>query len=173
MSYYIDVILPIPLVKLFTYSINEEEAKFLMQGMRIAVPFGKSKIVTGLVYSVHQEAPKTYEAKDIHQILDEFPVVTTQQIKHWEWISSYYMCSVGEVMKAALPGAFLFASETLVSKGSKGIDELELSDQEYLICEALELHSELKVQEIMDLIQRKNVFGVLKSLLGKEAIKLR
>jgi primosomal protein N' (replication factor Y) len=70
LTHFIDVILPIPLEKQFTYAITEAESKFLKIGMRVAVPFGKSKIYTALVLNIHQNAPEAYEAKEIHQILD-------------------------------------------------------------------------------------------------------
>ena len=70
-AHYIDVILPIPLQKTFTYKVNESEAEFLQKGMRVAVEFGKSKVYTALVVNIHTQAPQLYEAKDIHQILDE------------------------------------------------------------------------------------------------------
>ena len=75
MSYFIDVILPLPLEKLFTYSVTKEEAFFIKPGVRVAVPFGKTKIYTGLVCKVHTNTPHVYEAKDIHQILDDKPIV--------------------------------------------------------------------------------------------------
>ena len=81
MQYFIDIILPIPLEKLFTYSITKAEADFLQAGMRVAVPFGKSKIYTGLVYKIHNDEPQIYEAKEIHQILDEVPIVNDTQLK--------------------------------------------------------------------------------------------
>jgi len=87
MQYFIDVILPVPLERLFTYSITRAESEFLKAGMRVAVPFGKSKIYTGLVYRIHQTKPEVYEAKPIHQILDERPIITKHQIKLWDWIS--------------------------------------------------------------------------------------
>jgi primosomal protein N' (replication factor Y) len=109
-SFFINVILPIPLQRLFTYRITEAEAQFLKKGMRVAVPFGKKKIYTALVFEIHQEAPMAYEAKPIHQILDDMPVVNELQLQHWEWIASYYMSSLGEVYRAALPSAFLLES---------------------------------------------------------------
>ncbi len=103
MQYFIHVILPIPLEKLFTYRISDAEAHFLLPGMRVAVPFGKSKIYTGLVYDVHTEAPTVYEAKEIHQILDDYPIVNQVQLEHWHWIAEYYMCTLGEVFRSADP----------------------------------------------------------------------
>ncbi len=97
--YFIDVILPIPLKQTFTYSVNKDEAAFLKQGFRVAVPFGKSKVYTAIVYQVHDQAPQGYETKSIDQILDETPIVTSTQIKHWEWMADYYMCTLGEVVE--------------------------------------------------------------------------
>src|SRR5690606_19148034 len=110
---FIDVILPIPLTKTFVYQVSEREAAFLEKGMRVAVPFGKSKIYTALVYAIHQNAPTAYKAKEIDQILDHAPVVTEVQLRFWEWIASYYMCSLREVFKAAIPAALLLESETI------------------------------------------------------------
>ena len=114
MPHFIDVILPIPIQKTFTYSVTEDEANFLQKGMRVAVSFGKSKMYTGLVFNIHTNAPTLYEAKEIHQILDEIPLVNEQQLEHWQWIASYYMCSLGDVYRASLPSAFLLESETII-----------------------------------------------------------
>jgi len=171
MPNFIDVILPIPLEKLFTYSITEAEANFLQSGMRVSVPFGKSKIYTAIVYSVHNTAPVVYEAKDIHQILDETPVVTQTQLQHWHWISRYYMCSVGEVMRAALPSAFLLESETIITKNKDRIvNDEDLKDDEFLVYEALHHQSSLKIQDLMSILDKKNVLPVIKRLLEKNAI---
>src|SRR5699024_3836960 len=117
--HFIDVILPIPLTKTFVYQVSEREADFLKKGMRVAVPFGKSKIYTALVYAVHQNAPTAYKANEIDEILDRIPVVTPLQLKFWEWIASYYMCSLGEVFRAAIPAALLLESETIILPNKK------------------------------------------------------
>ncbi|SFW65335.1 replication restart helicase PriA [Cellulophaga fucicola] len=171
MQHFINVILPIPLEKLFTYSITKAEANFLKIGMRVAVPFGKSKIHTALVAEIHTTAPTVYEAKEIHQILDDDPIVTELQIKHWSWVASYYMCSIGEVFRSAVPGAFLLESETLILKNPESIvQEDALTDEEFLVFEALERQSMLKVQEIAAIIDKKNVLPILKRLLEKNVI---
>ena len=174
MSYFADIILPIPLEKLFTYSITKAESEFLQVGMRVSVPFGKSKIYTGLVGAVHNNKPLIYEAKDIHQILDETPIITPKQLKLWQWIAKYYMCSVGEVMRAALPNAFILESETIISKNSKHqINDIDLKDDEFLVYEALHHQSSLKIQEISNILDRKNVLPVIKRLIEKEAITIQ
>ncbi len=173
MQYFIDIILPIPLEKLFTYSITEAEADFLQPGIRVAVPFGKSKIYTGIVYEIHNKAPLIYEAKEIHQILDESPIVNSHQLELWKWISQYYMCTMGDVLRAALPSAFLLESETIVRLNKKiKLNDEELKDDEFLVVEALHHQTSLKIQEITSIIDKKNALPVIKRLLEKEAIDL-
>lgn len=173
--HFIDVILPIPLTKTFVYQVSEREAAFLERGMRVAVPFGKSKIYTALVYAIHQNAPTAYKAKEIDQILDRFPVVCERQIHFWEWIASYYMCSLGEVFRAAIPAALLLESETIIlpNKKFQWQGEEFFSDQESLVYEALQFQSSLKIQEVSDIIDRKNVLPILKSLIDKKVIHLK
>ncbi|WP_430468551.1 replication restart helicase PriA [Winogradskyella ouciana] len=174
MTYFLDVILPIPLQKAFTYHITEAEAEFLTVGMRVAVPFGKSKIYTALVYSIHKNPPVAYEAKTIHQILDEQPIVTEVQLKHWEWVASYYMCSIGEVMRAAMPNAFILESETIISKNEKNeVNDLELKDDEFLIYEALQYQSSLKIQDVVSILDKKRVLPVINGLVEKGVLNLQ
>ncbi|WP_296381739.1 primosomal protein N' [Winogradskyella sp.] len=174
MTYFIDVILPIPLQKAFTYHITEAEAKFLKPGIRVAVPFGKSKIYTALTYKIHNNPPTAYEAKTIHQILDKKPVVTETQLQHWEWIAKYYMCSLGEVMRAAMPNAFLLESETIISKNEKTkINDSELKDDEFLIYEALQHQSSLKIQDVVSILDKKRVLPVINGLVEKGVLYLQ
>ena len=169
--YFIDVILPIPLKQSFTYSVNKDEALFLKQGMRVAVPFGKSKIYTGIVNTVHSEAPVGYETKSIDQILDETPIITPQQLKHWQWMASYYMCTLGEVMRAALPNAFLLESETIITLLVKELeDDSKFSDDEFLVFEALQHQSSLHINDIRSILDRKNVVAVIQKLLERGII---
>jgi primosomal protein N' (replication factor Y) len=170
---FINVILPIPLPKLFTYQITEAESQFLKKGMRVAVEFGKSKIYTALVYEIHQVPPKGYDAKDIHQILDETPIVNEIQLKHWKWISDYYMCTLGDVYRAALPSAFLLESETIILKNESFTDESILDNDQFLIFEALQNHSQLTINQTIEILGKKTVFPILKSMIEKEAINLK
>ena len=101
--------------------------------MRVAVSFGKTKMYTALVFEIHQTASTLYEAKEINQILDSTPLVNEQQLKHWQWIANYYMCSLGDVYRASLPSAFLLESETILYKNEAFTDETILGDDEFLI----------------------------------------
>ncbi|WP_026934579.1 replication restart helicase PriA [Christiangramia echinicola] len=173
MSYFADLILPLPLDNRFTYSLTEEESRFIQPGMRLAVQFGKNRIYTGIVAEVHQIPPEVYEAKPIHQILDEKPLLTQNQLKFWTWLSAYYLCTEGEVMRAALPGAFLLESESIV-KLSKDVEIASevLNDDEYLVIEALQRQSSMKIQEIEQLLDRKKVLPVINKLVSKGLVDL-
>ncbi|WP_298881893.1 primosomal protein N' [uncultured Polaribacter sp.] len=173
MIYYIDVILPIPIQKTFTYSVTEDEANFLQKGIRVAVSFGKSKMYAALVFNIHQTKPTLYEAKDIHQILDETPLVNELQLKHWQWIANYYMCSLGDVYRASLPSAFLLESETIINKNDAFKEEDILADDEFLIFEALQHQSQLTIHQVVAILGKKKVMPIVNSLIKKTAITIK
>ncbi|WP_026978160.1 replication restart helicase PriA [Flavobacterium tegetincola] len=169
--YFIEVILPLSLAQTFTYQVNEAEFYFIKPGFRVAVPFGKSKIYTALVLDVHQNKPEKYDAKEIHQVLDETPIVSQTQIKHWLWIASYYMCAIGDVYRSAIPSALLLESETIISqKNNDFVLESSLSDDEFLVYQALQQQSSLKIQEIVGILNKKNVLPVIKQLIDKNIL---
>jgi primosomal protein N' (replication factor Y) len=171
--YFVEVILPLSLAKTFTYRISETEFHYIKKGMRVAVPFGKSKMYTALVIATHQNQPTLYEAKEIHQILDEKPIVTEIQIAHWQWISTYYICAIGDVYRGAMPSALLLESETVIThKQDVFIDESQLSDDEFLVYQALQQQSSLKVQDIISILNKKNIVPVLQKLIDKNILVL-
>lgn len=171
--YFVEVILPLSLSKTFTYSVSEGEFEFVKIGMRVAVPFGKSKIYTALVIELHQNKPLLYEAKEIHQILDENPIANQIQINHWFWIASYYMCAIGDVYRTAFPSGLLLESETIVcAKPDAKIDKKQLSDEEFLIFEALEQQSSLTIFEIMAILNKKNILPVIQKMIDKNILTL-
>ncbi|UQD56812.1 primosomal protein N' [Flavobacterium sp. K5-23] len=172
--HFVEVILPLSLAKTFTYSVSEAEYHYIKKGMRLAVPFGKSKIYTALVIDIHQNKPTLYDAKEIHQILDEKPIVTEIQIAHWQWIASYYMCAIGDVYRGAMPSALLLESETLISqKTTTFVDESQLTDDEYLVFQALQLQSSLKIHEIIAILNKKNIFPVIQKMIDKNILVLQ
>ncbi|RZJ52470.1 MAG: primosomal protein N' [Flavobacterium sp.] len=171
--YFVEVILPLSLAKTFTYRVSETEFHYIKKGMRVAVPFGKSKMYTGLVMDIHENAPNLYEAKEIHQILDEKPIATEIQLQHWLWIANYYMCGIGDVYRGAFPTGLLLESETIVShKPNVTVNDSELSDDEFLIYEALHHQSSLKVQDIISILNKKNIFPILQKMISKDIIVL-
>ncbi|KAA5534379.1 replication restart helicase PriA [Paenimyroides baculatum] len=173
MDYFLDVIVPIAVTTTFTYRVSQAEYNFLQQGMRVAVPFGKRLVYTAMVLNKHSQKPQVYEPKDIHTIIDEQPIVTKIQIEFWQWISQYYMCSLGEVYKAALPSAFLLESETILSFNRDLVVDLRsLSDDEFLLYEAFEKQPILRFDEVQNILNKKKVFGVIDELLKKDIIYL-
>ncbi|HKO76819.1 MAG TPA: primosomal protein N' [Flavobacterium sp.] len=172
--HFVEVILPLSLAKTFTYRVSEAEFLFIKKGMRVTVPFGKSKIYTALVIEIHNNKPTLYEAKEIHQILDHFPIVTEFQINHWIWIADYYMCALGDVYRGAMPSALLLESETVITrKNDVFVDESLISDDEYLVYEALQKQSSLKVQDIISILNKKNIFPVIQKLIDKNILVLQ
>lgn len=171
--YFVEVILPLSLDKTFTYRVSETEYHYIKKGMRIAVPFGKNKMYAALAIDLHQNAPTLYEAKEIHEILDVAPLVNEIQIAHWKWIASYYMCAIGDVYRMALPSAFLLESETILSqKPQIFVDVTQLSDDEFLLYEALQHQSSLKVQDVMGILNKKNVFPIIQKMISKDLLVL-
>ena len=167
MQFFIDVLLPLPLPRAFTYWVNEAEFDFLSPGFRVGVPFGKNKLYTGLVYKKHRVAPQAYTPKTIEVILEDHSIVTPQQLQFWEWMSDYYRCSMGNILRAALPSAFLLTSETFISRVKEiEIDWEGLSDEAYLVLEALE-QRDLLIEDIQAIVQRKMVLPLLQTLIEK------
>jgi len=174
MLYFIEVVLPLAVSKTFTYQVSEAEFNYIQLGMRVAVPFGKTKIYTALVVDKNNIPPQLYQAKEIHQILDEQPVVNLFQIAHWKWIASYYMCSLGEVYRSALPSGYILESETIISaKENHEVASEDLKDDEYLILEALKTQSSITIQEVIKILGKKTVFPIINQLLAKGALVLQ
>ncbi len=168
---FIEVVLPLAISKTYTYRVPLEMSSGIRIGKRVVVQFGRSKIYTAIIYQVSETPPALYEAKYIIDILDEEPIVNEFQLCLWKWMSEYYLCHMGEVMQAALPSALKLASETrIILNQSEEIDKALLSDKEFLIVDALDLHAELKVSDISKLLGQKTVFPILRGLFEKNII---
>jgi primosomal protein N' (replication factor Y) len=168
---FVDVILPIPIRKEFTYRVPFELNDAIFTGARVVVPFGKSKLITGIITSVHEKIPQEYQAKFIEHLLDERPIINPNQYTFWKWISSYYMAPIGDVMNAALPANFKLASETkIVIHPDYNIDPKLLTDREYEIVSALEMKEVLDLKEISEIIGIKTVQPIIKALIDKKAV---
>lgn len=173
-QHYLDVILPLPLNKAYTYALNDEESERLVRGVRVAVPFGKSRIYTAIAFRLHNEKPKAYEPKPIHQILDDHPIVNELQFEFWEWISDYYMCTLGEVVRAGIPSGFLISSETYVQRTTDlTAISSNLTNDEYLILEALEHQKEISVEQISSILNKKTVLPLLYQMVEKGFLNLK
>src|ERR1700746_3536382 len=133
---FAEIIIPLALPKNYTWSIPGHLLEAVIAGCRVEVNLGKNKKYAGIVKRVHREKPALFEPKEILNVLDAEPVVYPEQLKLWEWMASYYMCSEGEVMAAALPSHFKLSSETiLIFNGEYGDDFSALDHDEFLVAE--------------------------------------
>lgn len=172
MIQFADVILPLPVNRYFTYRIPQEMLDSVHTGSRVIVPFGRKKYYTAIVVSLHGIEPRDYETKDIYAILDAKPILRHPQLKLWEWIAQYYMCSVGEVYKAALPSGLKIESETLVSLNEDFEEDPadRLKEREQAVLDKLAAKERMSVAELEKETGLRNILPVVKSLLDREAI---
>ena len=144
---YVDVLLPLALPGAFTYALPTQLAGLLRLGMRVSVPLGARKLYTGIACRLHNDAPtEAKSVKAILDIVDTQPILTAAQLRFWQWLADYYMCTMGEVMKAALPAGLKMESEMLVRRNPDFVGQLEggglaiydlLSDDKAMTLEAI------------------------------------
>lgn len=170
MKKYVDVILPLPLPKSFTYSLPDKNMEEVQIGCRVVVPFGRKKFYTAIVRNIHYCAPTEYEVKDISALLDASPILLPAQFKFWEWIADYYLCTQGDVYKAALPSGLKLESETIVEYNPDFEADAPLPEREQRILDLLAVDSQQCVTKLEKDSGIKNILTVIKSLLDKEAI---
>lgn len=170
MKKYVDVILPLPLPKSFTYALPDEGADQVQPGCRVVVPFGRKKFYTAIVRNVHYYAPADYEVKEISTVLDASPILLPRQFKFWQWLADYYLCTQGDVYKAALPSGLKLESETIVEYNPDFEAEGPLPEREQKILDRLSVEPEQSVTKLEKETGIKNILPVIKSLLDKEAL---
>ncbi|WP_423130536.1 replication restart helicase PriA [Gaoshiqia sp. Z1-71] len=168
---YADVILPLPLGDQFTYRVAPEFQAKIKVGVRVVVQFGARKFFSALVYRLHAEIPAgSFDLKDIDAILDEEPVVTPAQLILWEWMVSYYCCSLGEVYKAALPSALKLESQTRISFNPHSNLPVDLSGDEEALLLMLQDQGQKSIQDINRFLGKRSALASLKILLERNAI---
>ncbi len=166
---YAEVIIPSALPKNYTWSIPPHLLEEVKPGCRVEVNLGKTKKYSGIVKRLLKEKPAFIETKDILNVLDVEPVIFEQQLKLWEWMASYYMCSEGEVMAAALPAHFKLSSETiLVYNEEYGDDFSPLDHDEYIVGEALLIKKELSLSEVQQVLDSSHAYLVINRLINKK-----
>jgi primosomal protein N' (replication factor Y) len=171
---FAELILPVPIHKLFTYRVPLALNEVIAPGQRAIVPFGDRKILTGIVHTVHQRPPTAYEAKYLLELLDNQPSVNLKQLRLFGWMAAYYLCTPGEVIHAALPSGLKLSSESRVQlHPAFNWDEtlFEFSQKEEMLLRHLQKQS-LAYSEVSKLLGVKNIYTLLKSLVGKEAVIL-
>lgn len=170
---FAELIFPLPVEGSFTYRVPFELNDSVQVGMRVVVQFGKKKVYTALVRSIHEVPPVKYAPKYVLAVLDEKPIVNEKQFAFWEWMANYYMSTLGEIMNAALPGALKLASESkVVLHPEFDGDYKKLNEKEYLIVEALETQNVLSITDVESITEHKKVFPLIKTLIEKKVVLL-
>ena len=170
MKKYVDVIVPLPIASQYTYSLPSDLEESVQEGCRVVVSFGRKKFYTAIVTKVHYAAPEGYETKDIEEVLDASPILLPKQLEFWEWLSTYYLCTLGDVYKAAMPSGMKLESETVVVYNEDFEATQPLSENEQRLLDLLSSDKEQCVTQLQRAIGLKNVLPVVKRLLEKEAI---
>lgn len=173
MSYFADVILPLNIKHLLTYKLDDDIVEQCQIGSRVAVPLGKKKLYTAVIVNIHKNKPLHYEAKPVNEVLDSFPILNTSQLKLFRWIKTYYLSSYGEILKACLPSALLIQSETLLQLNeSVELSDIETTDDEYILIEAIEKHTQLKMSEAQKILGKTSGLKVVNKLVERNILSI-
>lgn len=170
---FADVIVPLPIVGQYTYAVPEKLEGKVCPGIRAIVPFGKKKYYTAIVTRVHEDAPAEYETKELVEILDGKPVLLKRQYDFWQWIADYYLCTLGDVYKAALPSGMKLESETLVVSNPDYEAEAPLTEKEQLVLDTLGRDTELCITQLEKATGIRNLLPVINRLLERGALSIK
>jgi len=171
-AFFAEVLLPVPIPKCFTYKVPDFVVDKIEIGSRVIVQFGR-KILTGIIWNMHKDHPETYDPKFLLDVIDDFPIISHQQIELFDWIAKYYMCTPGEVMNVGLPTGLKLSSESKIQlhpEFSLHESDLDFSDKELLLIKSLEFDKSLTYPETAKILSVKSIYHILKSLINKEVI---
>ena len=171
---FAEVVLPLPLYSSFTYSIPEG-MEGVVTGSRVLVQFGRRKFYTGIVASVHPDAPEGYDVKPISLLLDPTPIVRFPQLRMWQWIADYYLCAPGEVYKAAIPTGLKPESTTFISLSpdcdlSEAIPSLK--EEEARILQLVYSEKRLSISDIQSRTEIANATSYIRPLLEQGVLEV-
>ena len=170
---FANVILPLPLEPTFSYAVPEAMRASVVPGVRVIVPFGAHKFYTGIVESVTDRAPEGFQVKDIASVPDDKPVIRYPQLKLWQWMADYYLCSVGDVMKAALPAGLKVESETVV-EANPDMEAEEaaavLTERELFVWQHLDANGKVSLSALGKATGIKGIAAVTNRMIEKGAV---
>lgn len=173
MAQFADVILPLPLSGSYTYALPDEWAAQVCEGCRLVVPFGPKRFYTALVRHVHTSCPEGYEVKEAALLLDSHPTLLPLQLQLWDWMADYYLCTLGEVYKAALPTGLKPESETLVTLQPDYEAEAPLPEREMRLLDLLGQKDGQSVAALQKASGYANTLVLIERLLQKGAISIK
>lgn len=167
-----EVILPLPLHGTFTYTIPSEFHNKIHVGSRVVVQFGSKKIYTGIIFKLHDQSPENYTPKELLDVLDEYPIINEVQLDFFQWMATYYMCAIGDVVGAALPSALKLSSQSFISINPEiDLDNEDLSDREWSLLKSLK-GNDLSIDDVGTHVGLKRPQRFIKELSEKGLIDL-
>ncbi len=169
-TFFADIIVPVPIPSAFSYRVPREMSQYIKMGCRVIVPFGKGRILTGIVAEVHQRAPQKYQSKYIIELLDENPVVNSIQIWLFAWIADYYLCHIGEAMNVALPAGLKVNSESMLQINPDFDGEDNFSEIELKVMQAILEKENLPYKDLKNYVSEHEINKLVKNLIKKNAI---
>lgn len=172
MPRFADVILPLPLDGHFTYRIPEAWQESLVIGSRVIVPFGRKRFYTAIVAALHNIEPQGYEIKELSTLLDSAPVLRRPQLRFWKWIADYYLCSVGDVFKAAVPSGLKIESETQIACNDDFIEDTDspLKEREAVLLDTLRQNAKMSIQELEKASGLRHILPTVRTLMEQNAV---
>jgi primosomal protein N' (replication factor Y) len=169
---FVDVVLPLALKGTFTYHVTPDLQDRVDEGKRVIVQFGRRKFYSAIVFKIHTDKPSDYKTKPVESVLDDHPVINAYQFKFWKWIADYYMCSLGEVYKAALPSGLKLESETKVLYNAEN-ETQTITENEQLVLELLQDEKVMGLKELADKTGRKDILPLVNSLMKKNLVLIQ
>jgi len=170
---YISVILPLAIPKVYTYKVPDVLRPRIQFGVRVEVPL-RNRLYSALAIEETGKPDGLHKVRNIRNVIDDNPIITQQQLDFWTWMASYYLSTIGEVMNVAMPAGLKLNSETkLIVQSDVDIYDLELSDKEYMVAEAITIQNELTINQVQDILNQKTVYPIIKSLLDKEVLFIK
>lgn len=170
---YADVILPLSLADSYTYAVPQDLQERIGVGYRVIVPFGQKKIYTAIVMQLHETPPQDCQVKDVLDVLDDHAILLPQQLKFWQWLSNYYICTLGDVFRAALPSGLKLESETKVVLNSEFESDSAFSPREQRVWDSLVQNQEQTISQLQKSVGVKNIMPAIHALLSKQALFLK
>jgi len=167
---FVDALLPLPIPRYFTYRVPREWAEFVQAGLRVVVPFGTKKVLTGVIVTVHHNPPKQYQAKYLLEILDDVPLVTSSQIALFQWVADYYMCYPGEVFQVALPAGLKISSQSKVQANPEFTSPETLTEKELAAFVEIRDKGAMSYDDLAKFAEVKSPYHLIKALVGKDAV---